>query len=263
MDKAGPVLSLIVPAYNEEKRIGAMLEAYLPYFASHYPDRLEVWVIVNGTTDRTAEKVSEFQPCYPFLKIHVEPLPVGKGGAIVEGFSRATGEIVGFVDADGATPPETFDDLVRNLGGAGVLLASRWLPESRITPQPLARRVASRIFNRLVRLLFDLPITDTQCGAKVLRREVVRAILPNLGTTRWAFDVDLLFQARRAGYEIREIPTLWNDKAGSRLKVGRASVEMSLALVRLRLLYSPFRFLVPVGHRILGWFDWSHRSQGN
>lgn len=263
MEEAGPALSLIVPAYNEEKRIGAMLEAYLPYFASRYPDRVEVWVVVNGTTDRTAAVVSSFEPRYPFLRMHIEPLPVGKGGAILEGFVRATGAIIGFVDADGATPPEAYDELVRNLGGAGVLLASRWLPGSRITPQPLARRVASRIFNRLVRLLFDLPITDTQCGAKVLRRDAVRAILPHLGTTRWAFDVDLLFQARRAGFEIREIPTVWNDKAGSRLKVGRASVEMSLALVRLRLLYSPFRFLVPVGHRILGWFDCSHRSQGN
>lgn len=260
MDKAGPALSLIVPAYNEEKRIGAMLEAYLPVFAARYPGQIEFWVIVNGTTDRTAEIVSSFQTRHPFLKLHIEPRPVGKGGAILEGFARSTGAVVGFADADGATPPEAFDELVRSLDGAGVVLASRWLPESRITPQPLSRRVASRAFNLLVRLLFRLPFTDTQCGAKVLSRGAVQAVLPHLGTTRWAFDVDLLFQARRAGFEIREIPTVWNDVAGSRLKVARASVEMSLALIRLRLLYSPFRFLVPVGHRILGWFLPDHRS---
>jgi dolichyl-phosphate beta-glucosyltransferase len=116
------------------------------------------------------------------------------------------------------------------------------------------------VFNGLVRLLFDLPITDTQCGAKVLSREAVQAVLPHLGITRWAFDVDLLFQARRAGYAIREIPTVWNDVAGSQLNIPRASFEMTLALIRLRLTYSRLRWLVPLAHRGLGgWLTRLHR----
>lgn len=261
MEDRHPKLTVIIPAYNEERRIGFMLGSYLPYLAAHYPDCVEVLVVINGTTDRTVEIVSSFLSSYPFLRCIVEPNPVGKGGALMLGFAAARGEIVGFVDADGATPPDAFDHLVLNLGDAGVILASRWHPKSRISPQPLSRRIASRLFNRAVRLLFDLPFSDTQCGAKVLRREVVQILLPHLGITQWAFDVDLLFQAKRAGFSILEVPTVWNDVTGSRLNVPRASLEMTMALIRLRLTYSRLRWIVTGYNRTLGrWLNFMRRD---
>jgi hypothetical protein len=87
-------------------------------------------------------------------------------------------------------------------------------------------------------------VHDTQCGAKLFTREVIDAILPEIGITKWAFDVDMLFCTRRHGYRIVEIPTVWRDAAGSKIKVGRASTEMALAMVRLRLLYSPLKGVV-------------------
>ncbi len=245
-------LSIIIPAYNEEQRLRPALEEYLRFFLPRYGDRVELLIVVNGSTDRTEQVAREIANGDPRIRVIVEPKRVGKGGAVRLGFEAARGDLIGFVDADGSTPPAAFLDLVEHIGDAGAIIASRWHPDSKITPQPLSRRIASRIFNGWVRLMFKLPITDTQCGAKVFTAPAIREVLPHLGTTQWAFDVDLLFQLRRAGYRITEIATVWNDKAGSRLHVFTASMEMFAALIRLRLLYSPFKWVVPLVNRTIG-----------
>ncbi len=247
-------LSIIVPAYNEEARLGRMLDAYLDHFSRHYGSEVEILVVVNGSTDATAEIARARMADRPALRVLVDPRPIGKGGAIMAGMRAARGAVVGFVDADGATPPDAFERLVREMGDADCVLANRWHPASHITPQPWRRRAASRVFNALVRLFFRLPISDTQCGAKAMRREMLERILPHLGLTRWAFDVDLLFQVRRAGGVIREAPTVWHDEAGSRLRIVRASLDMFVAICRLRLLYSPFRWIVSLYDVTLGRF---------
>lgn len=246
-------LSIVVPAYNEEDRIGRMLDAYLPYFTARYGNDFELIVSVNGTRDRTEAIVRGFEPRFSQLRLVVNPQPIGKGGAIMAGGQVASGDLIGFVDADGATPPAAFDDLVRHIGAAGLIIASRRLPGAVVSPrQPRARRAASRIFNFLVRRLFKLRITDTQCGAKLMTAAAWRAIVPHIGLTRWAFDVDMLFKTRRAHYPIVEIPTTWSDVAGSKLRIGRVSFQMFMAICRLRLLYSPFRWVVALYDRLLG-----------
>ena len=246
-------LSIIVPAYNEAERIGPMLDAYLPYFNAHYGDSFEMIVAVNGSTDDTAAVARARAAQFPQLRILVEPRSIGKGGAIMLGGAHARGKWIGFVDADGATPPEAFDDLLQHIGAAGLMIASRRLPGAVVQPrQPWPRRAVSRVFNFLVRKLFKLRITDTQCGAKLMSAEAWRAIVPNIGLTKWAFDVDMLFKTRRAGYPIREIPTTWRDVGGSKLRIGRVSFQMLLAICRLRLLYSPLRWIVALYDRLLG-----------
>jgi len=246
-------LSIVVPAYNEEQRIRPFLDAYTTHFLERYDGEVEFIIVVNGSSDRTAEIAQEYASRFEQIEVIVEPEKVGKGGALMLGLAAATGDVVGYVDADGSTPPEAFEDLIGRIGDGGAVIASRWFPESVVYPrQRLARRVASRCFNFLVRLLFRLRITDTQCGAKVLTAEALRAILPALGLTRWAFDVDLLFQLRRAGFTILEAPTTWHDVGGSQLRIGRASLEMFVAICRLRLVYSPFRWVVRVYDRTIG-----------
>ncbi len=246
-------LSIVVPAYNEEARIGRMLETYLPFFEEQYARDFELIVSINHSSDSTEEVVRSLMPQYPELRITVDPDPIGKGGAIMEGGALAKGDLIGFVDADGATPPAAFDDLVKQIGDAGLIIASRRLPGSRVSPrQPWNRRLASRIFNWMVRSLFGLSITDTQCGAKLMSAEAWRAIVPQIGLTKWAFDVDMLFQTCRARYSIKEIPTVWSDVDGSKVEVGRASFQMFLAISRLRLLYSPFSWVVSLYDRLLG-----------
>ncbi|MCX7009137.1 MAG: glycosyltransferase family 2 protein [Kiritimatiellaeota bacterium] len=253
-------LSIIIPAYNEEQRLRPALEDYLHFFLPRYGDEAEVLIVVNGSTDRTEQVARDIANGDPRIRVIVEPARVGKGGAVLLGFEAARGALIGFVDADGSTPPAAFQDLVDHIGDAGAIIASRWRRDSKITPQPLSRRIASRLFNWWVRLLFKLPITDTQCGAKVFTAPAIREVLPLLGTTQWAFDVDLLFQLRHAGYRIKEIATVWNDKAGSRLHVFTASMEMFAALIRLRLLYSPLKWVVPLVNRTISRFmPWDER----
>jgi len=237
-----PELSLIIPACNEQDRIRPTLDAYLSYFEERLGDRFELLVVVNGSTDQTEAIVREYQARHAVLGLLVEPARVGKGGALMRGLRLARGRQVGFVDADGATSPEEFQKLVEQLPGCGAVIGSRWMPGALITvAQSRGRRLASRLFNGVVRLLFGLRLHDTQCGAKVFTRETLAAVLPNLAITHWVFDVDLLFQVKRAGFSIREVPTVWHDVAGSKLHIRRALPEVLYALLRLRLLFSPLR----------------------
>lgn len=245
--------SLIIPAHNEEARIGRMLDVYLPFFTRRYGANIEIIVIVNGSTDDTAAVVGRYGERFPQLRCIVEPGAIGKGGALILGFREARGDLIGFIDADGSTPPAAFQDLIDRIGDADVAVASRWCRGATVSPpQPLARRIASRVFNLMTRLFFGLRLTDTQCGAKLMKRDALIPILGSLGITRWAFDVDLLFQMHRAGCTIVEIPTEWHDVAGSKIDILPASAEMAAAIVRLRLLYSPLRWIVGLYDRLIG-----------
>jgi len=240
-------LSIVIPAHNEEHRLPPMLNAYGRYFSKKYGDDVELIVVPNFCNDRTTDVARAIALEYPQIRVVEELKRIGKGGAVMLGARDAQGDFVGFVDADGSTPPEAFDDLVQKIGDDGCIIASRWMKGSEVSPkQPLSRRVTSRCFNLIVRVLFGLKITDTQCGAKLFHREVIRPVLRNLGVTSWAFDVDMLFQTKRMGASIREIPTVWHDVAGSKIVLGRSSLNMMVALIRLRMFYSPLRFLIPL-----------------
>ena len=239
-------LSIIIPAYNERERIRPMLDSYLALFIAQYAENVEFVVVVNGSNDGTEDVVGAYIERFVQVKMVVIEKPIGKGGAIRRGLSEASGDWVGFVDADGSTPAEAYLDLVNHQADGDVLLASRWLPESIIPHrQPWQRRFLSRMFNLLVRLLFNLHLRDTQCGAKLMSREVLDAILPRLGATHWIIDVDILLQAKRMGAKLVEIPTVWNDQPGSKLDVKWKTMRnVLLALLRLRFFYSPFRPVV-------------------
>lgn len=245
------ISTLIIPACNEEKRIDITLEDYCTYFSRFPRGDIEILVVLNGCKDNTLGVVQQFAKKYPFLKYINIPPPIGKGGALVEGFKRAKGDFVGYVDADDATRAPSYHELMKHLGDADGIIASRWMKGAIVEPrQPFSRRFASRAFNLLVQFFFGLHFHDTQCGCKYFRRKAIQTILPSLGMTRWAFDVDVLYHLKRYGFRVKEIPTIWRDRIGSGIRVPKVSLEMFLALVRLRLLYSPFRFLVGMYNRL-------------
>jgi hypothetical protein len=158
------------------------------------------------------------------------------------------------VDADGATTPHAFLELVRHIGDADCVVGSRWLPDSVIhQAQTGNRQFASRAFHAIVQILFRLNIHDTQCGAKVMKREVVEKVHSFLRIADMAFDINLLVAIKRAGYRIREVPTEWTDIAGSKVFLFRSSLTMFLSVVRIRLIYSPFyKWLRPL-RPLEGW----------
>ena len=238
-----PSLLLLIPAYNEERRIEPVLREYARFFQENYSGKFQIVVVLNGCTDDTLGVVRRVAAEFPAILRALEfTEPIGKGGALIEGLKLAAfGDLIGYVDADGATLPQAFLDLVRHIGDADCVVGSRWLPESVIhQPQTGNRQFASRVFHAIVQLLFRLNIHDTQCGAKVMKREVIEKIHPFLRIADMAFDINLLVAIKRAGYRIREVPTEWTDKAGSKVALFRSSLTMFLSVVRIRLIYWPW-----------------------
>jgi len=213
------VISLIIPAYNEEKRIRDVLTDYQTFAEQNYSD-YELLVVCDGCTDRTPEIVKEFCRQNPRIKLLEFLHKLGKGGGVLEGFRVAKGTVIGFVDADGAISPEEFDKLVKALNGADCAIASRYMATSKIlAKQSLTRRVASRGFNLLVRMIFILPFKDTQCGAKALKKNIVDDVLPQMTSRGYEFDVELLWRVKKGGHIIKEIPITWRHRGDSRFSL--------------------------------------------
>jgi len=234
-------ISIIIPACNEEKRIERSLVGYLNYFTGN----CEILVVLNGCHDNTLEIVKTVSARYPSLKYRNIAESIGKGGALIVGFRLVKGDIIAYVDADGATSPEELARLIDNIGEYDGILGSRWLRDSVIPKkQSLSRKVASRGFNILVRGLFLFPYKDTQCGAKVFKRGVIKSVVNELGITNFAFDIDLLYQIHKKGYKIKEFPTIWADQDTSTLDLKRVAPIMLASVVRLRLKHSLFKNLI-------------------
>ncbi|MGN6553756.1 MAG: glycosyltransferase [Verrucomicrobiota bacterium] len=237
-----PSLLLLIPAYNEEHRIGPVLREYAQFFQKEYRGKFQLIVILNGCRDNTLGVVHSAAAEFPFISAIEFKDPIGKGGALIEGLRLAPlAEAIGYVDADGATQPKAFHDLVKRLGEADCVIGSRWIEGAVLHQvQTRKRQFASRIFHLIVQSLFWMNIRDTQCGAKVIRREAVERIHPSLRIADMAFDINLLYALTRAGFRILEVPTEWTDKVGSTVTLGRTSLVMFLSAVRVRLIYSPF-----------------------
>ncbi len=242
MNQPDPSLLLLIPAYNEEDRIGPVLREYAQYFREHYQGPFRLVVILNGCRDNTLGVVQAVAKDFPEVSPREFTAPIGKGGALIEGLRLASvADWIGYVDADGATAPRAFHELVQHRERADVVIASRWMAGAILhQSQTSKRQFASRVFHGIVQLLFWLNIKDTQCGAKLLRREVVQKIHHALRITDMAFDINLLYVIRRAGFKILEVPTEWTDQIGSKVVLGRTSLSMLLSVIRLRLIYSPF-----------------------
>jgi len=240
-------LLLLIPAYNEERRIGPVLRGYAQYFSSHYEGKFQLVVVLNGCRDNTLAVVQAVAADFPVVTWMVHPDPIGKGGALIEGLTLAPlADWIGYVDADGATEPPAFLDLVRRAREADCVIASRWLPGAVLHQlQSGQRRVASRCFHAIIQLLFHMNIHDTQCGAKVLHRAVVEKIHSSLCIADMAFDINLLYLIKRNGFTILEVPTEWTDKSGSKVALFRTSLTMLLSVIRVRWIYSPLKWLRP------------------
>lgn len=249
MAPTAPSLLLLIPAYNEERRIEPVLRDYADYFQKNFPGKFQLVVVLNGCVDNTLGVVRRVASEFPQISALDFSQPIGKGGALIEGLKLAPlADLIGYVDADGATSPAAYYDLVRRTGEADCVIGSRWLPGAVLhQAQTSKRQFASRVFHRIVQLLFRMNIRDTQCGAKVMRREAVEKIHSALRITDMAFDINLLYALKRSGYRILEVPTEWTDKVGSKVTLGRTSLSMLLSTIRLWLIYSPFyRFLGPL-----------------
>ena len=236
-----PSLLLLIPAYNEQLRLEPVLREYATYFQRNYTGKFQMVVVLNGCVDDTLGVVQRVAHEFPFISALEFAEPIGKGGALIEGLRLAPlADLIGYVDADGATAPPAFHDLVKHCHQADCVIASRWLPGAVLHQAQSGRRqFASRVFHAIVQGLFWMNIRDTQCGAKVMHRAAVQKIHSSLRIADMAFDINLLVALKRAGFRILEVPTEWTDKIGTKVALGKTSLSMLLSTIRVRLIYSP------------------------
>lgn len=248
-------LSLIIPTYNEEKRLITYntIENYAHFLKNEYNNDFEIIVVLNGCKDNTFKIVKKTADKYSQIKhINIKDA-IGKGGAVVEGFKIAKGDLVGFVDADGSTSPEDYYDLVKNINNYDGIIASRYISGAVVNPkQSIKRRIISRGGNLLIRSLFLMPYQDTQCGAKLFRKEAISKFINNLHITKWGFDINLLYLCKKNKFSIKEYPTKWKDREGSTLNIKKASIQVLLSIIQLRIMYSPLSRLLKSIKPVIG-----------
>jgi glycosyltransferase involved in cell wall biosynthesis len=228
-----PFLSIIIPAHNEENRLPRTLEQVFQFLERQsFP--YEVIIVENGSIDRTRQIAENFARQHANFVVFQNDWR-GKGRAIQRGVKEAHGEYLFFCDADLSMPVDEIGKfLPPQLDHFGIAIASREAPGAVRYDEPYYRHLTGRVFNALIRLLVLPGLQDTQCGFKCIRAEIARDILPYQTLTGWAFDVELLYIARRRGYQIVEIPIQWYFNADSKISVFRDSLRMFLDLLLIR-----------------------------
>ena len=229
-----PWLSIIIPAYNESRRIQATLDRVLAYLRGRRRS-FEILVVDDGSQDATAESVRLRGE--PEVVVLVSPANRGKGAAVRRGVAASKGENVLLTDADLSVPIEDIERLEPLLeGGAAVVCGSRGLPDSRILiPQPGYRQRMGRTFNWILRRLSLSNFRDTQCGFKLFRGSAARRIFSLCRVDGFAFDVEVLFLAQRMGYRAAEVPVRWQHVPESRVHPVLDASRMFFDVVWLRL----------------------------
>lgn len=228
-----PLLSLIIPAYNEEGRLPETLQQILS-FLDQQSYTAEVLVVENGSRDRTLEIAQEAAQRDARVRVF-QNSERGKGLAVQRGMLEARGEYRFMCDADLSMPIDEVNRFLPPvLNGVAITIASREAPGAHRYNEPNYRHVVGRVYNWMIRLLALPGLQDTQCGFKCFRADVAEELFRLQTLTGWSFDVEVLFIAMRRGYAIVEVPIPWYFNAESKINVLRDSYKMALDLLRIR-----------------------------
>jgi glycosyltransferase involved in cell wall biosynthesis len=232
--ESAPILTIIVPSYNEELRLPSSLNLMADYIAKSGRST-EVLVVDDGSKDRTAAVAEEFRSRIPLLRVVPNGENRGKGYSVRHGMQEARGEIVLFTDADLSAPIEEADKLLAALKDHDIALGSRALDRSMIeVHESPFREFAGIVFNRIVRIVLRLPFVDTQCGFKAFRRVRCKIIFDQQRIERFGFDPELLYLARHHGLKAVEIPVRWAHSPATKINMMRDSIQMFLDVFTVR-----------------------------
>lgn len=213
-------LSLIIPAFNEAQRIGPTLRRFHAFLATR-PGCFEILVVDDGSTDDTVALVEALAGELPGLRVLGYAANRGKGHAVRQGMAAARGQICLFSDADGSTPIQELEPLLRALAaGADIAIGSRYLAASRVTrPQPWWRRVWSRLVNQVVQRVLLPGVADPHCGFKAFTAGAAARTFPACTVDGWSFDLEVLARARAQGLRIQEVPVRWENDERSKARL--------------------------------------------
>lgn len=237
--------SIVIPAMNEEKRIGKTLQEIGDFVLTlrRKPvdglteKNFEVIVVVNNSTDGTLNVVKKFQQSYPAIVPLNIPYYTGKGGAVIIGFQKARGKFIALMDSDGSAKFTELLKVYRTIAEhpeTDIAIASRYIKGGKILMQPLSRTLFSRAFNLAIRILFGIQYSDTQCGYKVFRKPAAKDLLAQVTAKRWTFDLNILLLAKYLGYTVKEVPVTWSFTPGSTLNTTSAFIMVSKELISLK-----------------------------
>jgi dolichyl-phosphate beta-glucosyltransferase len=229
-------ISVVIPAFNEEKRIEPTLAAIHDYFKRN-AEQFEVIVVDDGSSDKTAAIVSAVGAERGSIRLLSGQGNRGKGFAVRRGILEASGDLILMSDSDLSTPIEEVEKFFPWIEqGYDIVIGSRALKESDlIQRQPLYRQSMGKVFNLLVRTIVLGGFHDTQCGFKMFRSGPAKKIFASLKTEGFAFDVEAILRAKKIGCRIKEVPVRWINSPQSKVKVIRDSFRMFLDLLRIRL----------------------------
>jgi dolichyl-phosphate beta-glucosyltransferase len=230
-----PHLSVVIPAYNEEARIGATLLRIQEYLDAQAYDS-EILVVDDGSTDATREVVLGIPAGRtPISLLHYD-CNRGKGYAVRHGMLRAAGDFVLFSDADLSTPIEEVEHLFQAMqDGTEIAIGSRDVKGSKLEKrQSLLREFGGKVFNRLVQLGAVPGVHDTQCGFKIFGRGACQRIFSICQVDNFSFDIEALFLGRQLGYRIAEVPVVWRHMEGSKVSLRRDAIRMLRTLLQIR-----------------------------
>ena len=226
-------ISLVVPAYNEEKLIVSSLKNILTYMIKNKYN-FEVIVVDDGSKDKTKEKVRSIKDKH--VKLLSYKPNKGKGHAVKIGMLAAKGDLLLFLDADLSTPIEEIEKFIPLTKNYDVVIASRALKESQIkVHQPFYREIIGKVFNKMVQLLAVWGIKDTQCGFKMFTKKAANIIFKRQRIYGWAFDVELLFIAKKYRLKIKEMPVTWINEGDSRVSPIKSSIQMFIQILKINL----------------------------
>lgn len=233
-----PELSIVIPAFEEEIRLGGTLAGVLSFLRAGYPDT-EVVIVDDGSGDSTAEVARSVASEFPDIDVNVIRYEKnrGKGFAVKTGLLAAKADVALFSDADLSTPIEEMSKLIDPIksGEFDVTFGSRALDRSLIgTHQPWRREQGGKVMNLIIRTMSGLPFADTQCGFKAFNMLKFRPLLDVMTVDRFGFDVEFLYVANHHGLRLAEIPVRWNDVEGSKLSVVRDTRRMFSELSQIR-----------------------------
>lgn len=251
--KPRPDLSVVVPAFNEEARLGPTVREYLAY-CRWTARRTELIVVDDGSVDRTSAVVNALETEYPEVRLIRLAENHGKGHAVRSGVVNAQGKLVLFADADGATPLSEIERLEAAIeAGADVAIGSRALQDDKVKVNArLHRRLIGRIFHGLVEMLTVSGVKDTQCGFKLFRGPVAHDLFSRMRIRGFSFDVELLMMAQRRGYRIVEVPVNWTHQPGSKVNLVTDSARMLRDLFVIRGRYISGQYNAP---HLAPWVD--------
>lgn len=239
-----PALSVVIPAYNEARRLGSTLDRVTEYLRGRQGSEgeHEVLVVDDGSTDDTARRVASYPD--PLVRLVRQPENRGKGAALRRGVAESRGERVLLCDADLSTPIQEVERLASRLDdGADVAIGSRAVAGADVQKhQPFYRELMGKTFNRIIRLLGVRGLRDTQCGFKLLDGEVARRLFRMLRTDGFAFDVELVWLARRHGLRVDEVGVRWIDSPDTRVHALYDSARMLRDVLLMRWRHRRTRF---------------------